>query len=107
MIIIKYLLFLSLIMVYQSYSWKLTKTFRLHAPLKAVKSSSTASTSKIPTSVSRTDSGAALELKNVNLCIGSNKLISGIDWLVMPKERWALVGKNGAGIFTYILVYCR
>ena len=43
------------------------------------------------------ESGAAMQIENVNLCIGNNDIISGINWSIMPKERWALVGKNGAG----------
>lgn len=42
-------------------------------------------------------SGAALELKNVFISIGNNDIISNINWAIMPKERWALVGPNGAG----------
>jgi len=44
-----------------------------------------------------TESGAALELKGVSLAIGANDILTDINWNVMPKERWALVGKNGAG----------
>ena len=43
------------------------------------------------------ESGAALELKDVNLSIGNNDIITKINWSIMPNERWALVGKNGAG----------
>jgi len=48
--------------------------------------------------VKHAESGAQLELVNVNLCIGNNDIISDINWNIMAKERWALVGKNGAGI---------
>lgn len=43
------------------------------------------------------DSGAAMQIEKVNLSIGNNDIISDINWTIMPKERWALVGKNGAG----------
>lgn len=43
------------------------------------------------------ESGAAMELSNVHLSIGNNDIISEINWSIMPKERWALVGRNGAG----------
>ena len=58
----------------------------------------------VPTrsTVKNSESGAALELKGVNLCIGSNDIISDINWNIMSKERWALVGKNGAGLITSI-----
>ena len=43
------------------------------------------------------ESGAALEIQGVNLSIGNNDIIGNINWTIMPNERWALVGKNGAG----------
>lgn len=43
------------------------------------------------------DSGAAIGFKNVNIAIGSNELINDVNWAILPKERWALVGRNGAG----------
>lgn len=48
------------------------------------------------------ESGAALEIKEVNLSIGNNDIISSIDWTIMPNERWALVGQNGAGKSTLL-----
>ena len=57
------------------------------------------------------ESGAAMEIENVFLSIGNNDIISDINWSIMPKERWALVGRNGAGhiylpyLGTYILLY--
>jgi len=48
-------------------------------------------------SVKAPDSGAAMQIEKVNLSIGNNDIISDINWTIMPKERWALVGKNGAG----------
>ena len=38
-----------------------------------------------------------MEIMNVFLSIGNNDIISDINWSIMPKERWALVGRNGAG----------
>ena len=38
-----------------------------------------------------------MEIENVFLSIGNNDIISDINWSIMPKERWALVGRNGAG----------
>ena len=52
--------------------------------------------------VKHAESGAQLELVNVNLCIGNNDIISDINWNIMAKERWALVGKNGAGMNSFI-----
>lgn len=46
------------------------------------------------------DSGAAIGFRNVNIAIGSNELVNGINWSILPKERWALVGRNGAGKIT-------
>lgn len=49
--------------------------------------------------VRTTDTGAAVQIVAATLSIGNNDLISNINWNIMPKERWALVGKNGAGMF--------
>lgn len=43
------------------------------------------------------ESGAAIGFKNVNIAIGSNELISDVNWSILPRERWTLIGKNGAG----------
>lgn len=50
------------------------------------------------------ESGAAMEIENVYLSIGNNDIISEINWSIMPKERWALVGRNGAGCMLYCLL---
>ena len=47
-------------------------------------------------------SGAALDLSNVCLSIGNNDVISSISWTILPKERWALVGRNGCGKSTLL-----
>lgn len=62
-------------------------------------------------SAKASESGASMQIENANLSIGNNDIISGINWTIMPKERWALVGKNGAGkryIFHiyYLIKYC-
>lgn len=43
------------------------------------------------------DSGAAIGFRNVIIALGSNELVNDINWSILPKERWALVGRNGAG----------
>jgi ABC-type multidrug transport system fused ATPase/permease subunit len=65
-------------------------------PLQAVKSQQ-----KIQKAV---ESGASIEIINANLCIGSNDIISNINWSIMPRERWALVGENGAGKHIFCIV---
>lgn len=50
-------------------------------------------------------SGAAMEITNVCLSIGNNDIISRINWQMMPKERWGLVGPNGAGIYWHLHTY--
>ena len=47
-------------------------------------------------------SGAALDLKGVSVAVGNNDIVTNIDWTVMPKERWAIVGKNGVGKSTLL-----
>ena len=48
--------------------------------------------------VAFSSSGAAMEINNVCLSIGNNDIISRINWQMMPRERWGLVGPNGAGM---------
>ena len=45
----------------------------------------------------KSNSGAAVEVKNVYISIGNNDIMSDVNWVVMPGERWAVVGPNGAG----------
>ena len=37
-------------------------------------------------------SGAALEMTDVCISIGNNDVMSEVNWTILPKERWALVG---------------
>jgi len=46
--------------------------------------------------------GASLLLEGVSVYRGPEKIISGIDWRVEPKTKWALVGANGAGKSTLL-----
>ena len=46
--------------------------------------------------------GAALLLKDVDVGVGDNTLISGLDWSILPNERWAIVGTNGCGKSTLL-----
>ena len=39
--------------------------------------------------------GAALEVSNVCISIGNNDVMSDVNWTILPKERWGLVGPNG------------
>lgn len=38
-----------------------------------------------------------LDLQRVDLRLGSNTVLRGIDWHIRPGERWVLAGSNGAG----------
>ena len=42
-------------------------------------------------------SGAALHYDAVSLSVGNYDIMSNVNWQIMPFERWALVGRNGAG----------
>ena len=41
-------------------------------------------------------------LKDVDVGVGDNTLISGLDWSILPNERWAIVGSNGCGKSTLL-----
>jgi hypothetical protein len=41
--------------------------------------------------------GAALLVENMGLDRGAAELLRGVNWRVMPGERWGIVGPNGAG----------
>ena len=47
-------------------------------------------------------SGAAMEISNVFVSIGNNDLLTDINWTIYPRERWALVGRNGEGKSTLL-----
>lgn len=93
------LLILSLLCCVGAYQLKFG--FIRNSPVRLIhKLRSSLSDTTIPagrSAVKHAESGAQLELVNVNLCIGNNDIISNINWNIMAKERWALVGKNGAG----------
>ncbi|MBR2835422.1 MAG: ABC-F family ATP-binding cassette domain-containing protein [Coriobacteriales bacterium] len=38
-----------------------------------------------------------IELKNVTLSYGDNKVLNKTNWIVGPGDRWAILGSNGAG----------
>lgn len=47
-------------------------------------------------------SGAAIQINNVDVCIGNNDILKGITWTILPNERWAIVGRNGEGKSTLL-----
>ena len=47
-------------------------------------------------------SGAVIELKDVCISIGNNDILTNVNWQILPKERWALVGRNGEGKSTLL-----
>jgi len=46
--------------------------------------------------------GAAMVVKGATIAVGPVELIRGIEWSVMPGDRWGLVGPNGAGKSTLL-----
>jgi ABC-type molybdenum transport system ATPase subunit/photorepair protein PhrA len=40
-------------------------------------------------------SGASIEINKVFISIGNNDILTDINWTIYPRERWALVGRNG------------
>jgi ATP-binding cassette, subfamily F, member 3 len=47
-------------------------------------------------------SGAAIQISNVDISIGNNDILKGINWTILPNERWAIVGRNGEGKSTLL-----
>lgn len=47
-------------------------------------------------------SGAAIEINDIDIWIGSNDILSNIKWTILPYERWAIVGRNGEGKSTLL-----
>jgi ABC-type molybdenum transport system ATPase subunit/photorepair protein PhrA len=41
--------------------------------------------------------GEIISLTNVDIAAGHNDIITGINWSILPFERWGIVGRNGAG----------
>lgn len=46
--------------------------------------------------------GAALIFEDVRIRRGAAELVTGVNWKVMPGERWGVVGPNGAGKSTLL-----
>jgi len=44
----------------------------------------------------------ALEFRGVRLTFGGRVVLDGIDWVVRPRERWVVLGRNGSGKTTII-----
>lgn len=43
-----------------------------------------------------------LEFQNVSLIRSRKELVSGVNWVVEPNERWVVIGPNGAGKTTLL-----
>mmetsp|Transcript_136006 Transcript_136006/g.235939 ORF Transcript_136006/g.235939 Transcript_136006/m.235939 type:complete len:865 (-) Transcript_136006:849-3443(-) len=46
--------------------------------------------------------GAALVLEEADISVGSNQLLEGVNFKIMPNERWGIVGPNGTGKSTLL-----
>ncbi|MCR9014024.1 ATP-binding cassette domain-containing protein [Aquiflexum gelatinilyticum] len=43
-----------------------------------------------------------VELRNVSIQYGNKQILEGVDWTILPNEKWALKGQNGAGKSTLL-----
>ena len=48
----------------------------------------------------------ALELRDVSYVANGQPILRSINWTVMPKEHWAVVGPNGSGKTTLLKLAC-
>ena len=79
------------------YFLNLSNSYKIPSKILFLRNRKNLFSTSVISQVKVAESGAALELKDVNLSIGNNDIITKINWSIMPNERWALVGKNGAG----------
>ena len=57
---------------------------------------------RVTMQTARDTGGAAIVLEDVDVWAGSEPLIMGVNWNVMPNDRWALLGTNGCGKSTLL-----
>jgi molybdate transport system ATP-binding protein len=43
-----------------------------------------------------------VELRDISIKYGDKKILDGVDWTILPNEKWALKGENGAGKSTLL-----
>ncbi len=48
------------------------------------------------------DFGSIVQMEQVRVKYGEALILDGIDWLVRPGEKWALLGPNGSGKSTLL-----
>lgn len=76
---------------------------RTEAKRNLVATKATATAVAVEDKLSRGDArGAALMVEDVSIARGSAQILTGIDWRVEPKSKWAIVGTNGAGKSTLL-----
>jgi iron complex transport system ATP-binding protein len=49
---------------------------------------------------------AALELRDVSYTVTGQRIIDSVNWTVLPREHWAILGPNGSGKTTLLKLAC-
>ncbi len=53
-----------------------------------------------------TFSGSVIKMTNVNISYGDKRVLTNINWIVEPGEKWLLQGSNGSGKSTLLSLVC-
>lgn len=76
--------------------------YRPEAPESAVTSMDAALVASLTENTPPYDFPSIVQMEKIHVKYGENVILDGIDWLVKPGEKWALLGPNGSGKSTLL-----